>query len=787
MTRSKTYSINGVAEETNMTNLVIVESGAKGKKIQAYLGPDYIVESCRGHVQDLPGRGFPDRKQANKAMWASRDDALPEPPWAWTDHSGKSAQSTIKAMITKAKKRNVETIYIATDPDREGEFIAWRLAEIFSEYKTKRVTFNEVTKRAILEAIKTPREVDMNLVDAAKVRRYMDRLVGYRASKFSRSWNLTSMGRVQTPTLGILVDRELERMAFTPQPFYAVTVDSKNFQFKVRFHEKDDPEAWFDTSTEKPRHHPDRTNDEELASSALKEINDIGKLVITESKAGKRRSKPQLPFSTPTLLRTAGSHPKIGWGSKRIMQVANELYQQGLITYLRTDSTRTSPEARSAMANYIENEIGKDKLRAEKDRIQPKESSNTQDAHEAIRPTDPSNREPEGLEKPQLNLYRLIWSRFAASMMIDSEYSTISIRGVVGDFDKPLTSSTSWRTVEGWEWAYGTLRDTPRLSPPEDDVRLGSEIILTSNENSPRMIIDETKPPSRYRQHTLVESMQKEGIGRPSTYATTVEKLLDEKRKYVISENGSLVPSERGIMLWQDIAPMYGNDGKRGVFESDFTARMEDSLDGIEHGGLEAPDVWTNFVNEFSESHDAALEKRRSKPTPKQLTFLKQLLRSLPEEDRMQTLDGRDVEEIDGTDAKRIIDELTERNVVAGPSDKQMALIYKLCDQIELSYEDAAKLADVDSFDDLTGGRSGSASSLISKLIEIQNEKPRPPTERQLSYLRSLLDKSKTDEAVFCKSRSIEKLTDMDANTVSQSIQEFRQLLGIKGRGRKRK
>ena len=372
-------------------------------------------------------------------------------------------------------------------------------------------------------------------------------------------------------------------------------------------------------------------------------------------------------------------------------------------------------------------------------------------------------------------------------MMIDSEYSTISIRGVVGDFDRPLTSSTSWRTVEGWEWAYGTLRDTPRLSPPEDDVRLGSEIVLTSNENSPRMIIDETKPPSRYRQHTLVESMQKEGIGRPSTYATTVEKLLDEKRKYVISENGSLIPSERGIMLWQEIAPMYGNDGKRGVFESDFTARMEDSLDGIEHGGLEAPDVWTNFVNEFSESHDAALEKRRSKPTPKQLTFLKQLLRSLPEEDRMQTLDGRDVEEIDGTDAKRIIDELTERNVVAGPSDKQMALIYKLCDQIELSYEDAAKLADVDSFDDLTGGRSGSASSLISKLIEIQNEKPRPPTERQLSYLRSLLDKSKTDEAVFCKSRSIEKLTDMDANTVSQSIQEFRQLLGIKGRGRKRK
>lgn len=391
------------------------------------------------------------------------------------------------------------------------------------------------------------------------------------------------------------------------------------------------------------------------------------------------------------------------------------------------------------------------------------------------------------MEKPQLTLYKLIWSRFAASMMIDSVYSTISIRGSVGDLDRPLTSSASWRTVEGWEWAYGSLRDTPRLSPPEDDVGIGSEITLISDENSPRMIIDETKPPSRYRQHTLVESMQREGIGRPSTYATTVEKLLDEKRKYVTSENGSLVPSERGMMLWQDIAPMYGNDGNRGVFESDFTARMEDSLDGIEHGGLEAPDVWTNFVNEFSESHDAALEKRRSKPTPKQLTFLKQLLRSLSEEDRIKTLDGQEVEDIDGSTAKRIIDELTERNVVAGPSDKQMSLIYKLCDQLEMSYEDAAKLANVDSFDDLTGGRAGSASTLISNLIAIQNEKPRPPTERQISYLRSLLEKSQTDEAVFCKSRSVDSLIDMDANSVSMSIQELRDLLGIKGRGKKRK
>ena len=157
-----------------MVSLVVVESGAKGKKIQSYLGKDFIVESCRGHVQDLPGKGYPDRKQANKAMWASKEDGLPTPPWAWTDHSGKSAEKTIKTMLSKAKKNNVTRVYIATDPDREGEFIAWRLAEIFSDYETVRVTFNEVTKKAISQAIENPRDVDMNLVEAAKVRRFMD-------------------------------------------------------------------------------------------------------------------------------------------------------------------------------------------------------------------------------------------------------------------------------------------------------------------------------------------------------------------------------------------------------------------------------------------------------------------------------------------------------------------------------------------------------------------------------------------------------------------------------------
>ena len=304
------------------------------------------------------------------------------------------------------------------------------------------------------------------------------------------------------------------------------------------------------------------------------------------------------------------------------MNVANGLYQQGLITYLRTDSTRTSPEARRTVRDYISKNVGSKFLRPNPGIVGEVSDSAVQDAHEAIRPTDPTNKSPDGLDKAQMSLYSLIWSRFAASQMVDSEYSTLSIRACVDGFDKVLTSSKSWRVKTGWEWAFGSQRITPNLKPPETGKEVGSKIQILINENSPRLIVDETKPPSRLRQHTLVESMQKRGIGRPSTYASTVDKLLDEKRRYVVSENGSLVPTERGILLWQEIAPMYGNNGDRGVFESDFTAGMEASLDGVEHGKIEATNVWSNFVEGFSKSHTAALELRRSKPTPKQKSFL---------------------------------------------------------------------------------------------------------------------------------------------------------------------
>ena len=315
---------------------MILESGAKARTIKKYLGKGWIVDACNGHVQDLPNRGG--SKQDNKAMWSSKEGELPEPPWSWTDR----AENTISKLRQKAESNSVEEIYIATDPDREGEFIAWRLKEIFSDFEIiHRVSFNEITNSAVQEAISSPRDVDMDLVDAAKVRRFMDRLVGFRCSRFSRSWNLASMGRVQTPTLGFIVDRELEREAHVPIPYHSIKGDSNGVSFKVRFHEKDEENAWKDDDG---KHHPDRTFDKELAESTLDRIKNAGQLTIALVNEGKNHRKPQPPFTKESMLRAANG--RMGWSIGRTNRVATALYQSGLLIYITTDSTRTSKAAR---------------------------------------------------------------------------------------------------------------------------------------------------------------------------------------------------------------------------------------------------------------------------------------------------------------------------------------------------------------------------------------------------------------------------------------------------------
>ena len=760
--------------------LIIVESGTKAKKIASFLGPGWIVEACNGHVQDLPSRGGD--KDSRRAMWAATGDDLPTPPWRWTER----AEKVMKGIISKAKKNGVEKIHIATDPDREGEFIAWRLIEILSDFDyVDRISFNEITETAVRASLATPRGVDMALVDAAKVRRYMDRLVGFRCSKFSRAWRLQSMGRVQTPTLGFIVDRELEREAFVPQPFYAVHCKADEIDLRVRFHEKDDPSAWFDRDKSPAKHHADRTDDGELARAAHAALEEHRSVELSQVEEGQRTLRPDPPFSTPSLLRVAGSHPRLGWSAKRVMSVASDLYQAGHITYMRTDSTRTNPAARQAMRKLIsarwgESFLGKGVVGSDV----KGDAKNVQDAHEAIRPTDPASEKPDGLSAPQLALYRLVWARFAASQMSVSRYQNLSLTGSVEGFDRPLTGSVSWRVHDGWEAAYGDFRKTPRLTAPTPLPQVGSILML---DDDPRLIEDETKPPSRFRQHTLVERMQGEGIGRPSTYATTIGRLLE--RQYITEEKRALMPTESGRLLWIDIAPMYGNGDSdvSGIFTASFTSDMESDLDRIETGSVKAPKVWNDFVDEFKGLHERALETRRARPTPRQRSFLASLLDNVDDTVKDQVMADRSIDDLTGEEAKAAIESLTEMDAHPAASQKQLKFIANLADRADLGEVDACALVGLEVWTDLTGGRNGTASRLIEELRQRDVSAESPATTKQREYAMALMKKAELAEHDVCAEAGAESFEKMTKSQASVIIEGLRKRLGLKDRGRRRR
>ena len=760
-------------------DLIIVESGTKAKKIASFLGRGWMVEACNGHVQDLPSSGA--GKDSRRAMWAASRDSLPSPPWEWTER----AESVLSKILRKAREKGVTRVHIATDPDREGEFIAWRLVEIMSEFESvDRIEFNEITESAVRAALASPREVDMSLVDAAKVRRYMDRLVGFRASKFARAWKLRSMGRVQTPTLGFVVARELEREAFVPQPYFSVRCEASGLGFKFRFHEKEDPDAWFDRDANPPKHHPDRTDDRELAETAHASLIAHGGLELTRVEQGKRSQRPDPPFSTPSLLRVAGAHHRLGWSANRIMSIASELYQAGQITYIRTDSTRTNPSAREAMRKHVIKRWGESHIGEGVVGSDAKEGAkNVQDAHEAIRPTEPAIEKPEGLSDQQMILYRLIWSRFAASQMSPSRYESLSMDAAVPDFDRRLTGSVSWRVHDGWEAAYGDLRRTPRIAPPSPEPSVGATLEL---DGDPTLIEDETKPPPRYRQHTLVERMQQEGIGRPSTYAATISRLID--RSYAVEEERALAPTEEGRKLWIEIAPMYSDgDSDSGIFRSGFTATMEENLDRIEGGEIEAPEVWHGFVDEFQNLHGKAIEKRRERPTQRQADYLNSLLSSADDDLRNEVLGDSEVSELTGEQARAAIELLAEQSAPPAASDKQISYIESLSKRAGLSESEACALLEVEGWGDLTGGRDGTASALIEALKSLDTGgSQEEATEKQREYVRSLMEKAESTETAICALVGVESIDAMTKSQASEVIEELRDRLGIKGRGRRR-
>ena len=768
-------------------DMLIVESGAKSKTIQKYLGKGWIVGACNGHVQDLPTSR--DTKDGKKAMWASTADKLPQPPWEWTDEK---AERLIGKLLDKGKSSKVENVYIATDLDREGEFIAWRLFEIFSSNGFNsiwRIKFNEITKSAVQAAIDARGAVNQNLVDAAMVRRFMDRLVGFRSSKFSRSWSLPAMGRVQTPTLGFIVDKELEREAFIPQPYFAVHADAGGLRWDARFHDKDDSNAWVD---DKGKFHAGRTNDADLANGAFVAVSDG--LTISTVDQGKYQRNPKPPFTTDKLIMTAGS--EMNWNPRRTMKVAGELYNAGHITYIRTDSTRTNAGAREDIKAHIRETWGEDHIGKGVGESDAKGDSNVQDAHEAIRPTRPKTNSPDELTTDQARLYRLVWARFAGSQMNESRYERLSMTAEATGFSRPFAGTASWRVHRGWEAAFEGIRKEPPLSPPSFEAKPGTALLLDSvdeGEDNPSLREDETKPPSRYKQHSIVQKMKGEGIGRPSTFATTIGKLLD--RKYVIEENGSLLPSDAGRTLWLDVAPYYdrsshGIDGH--LFGTNFTSEMEANLDEIESGESAAPTVWHTFSAHFQALHLAALDKKKLTPTPKQLSYFTQITQKLSDEEIAKFTGGKAPDEMTGGEMRDVIDVLIKAHPVETQpaSKKQLNWIIALAKSAELSEVDACNLVEVKAFDELTGSRKGSASKLIEILLTKSKDAPREASQKQLDWIKKLVTKAELNEADACALVDTSVYGDLQGGvggTASKLITILSKRTGTTGRKRKSK
>ena len=731
--------------------LVILESGAKAKTIKKYLGKGWIVDACNGHVQDLPVN--------NKAMWAYKEGELPNPPWSWTDEKAERKLSTI---MNKASKSSVNEIFIATDPDREGEFIAWRLKEILSDFDSiQRISFNEITKDAVMSAISEPRDVDMDLVNAAIVRRLIDRLVGWRCSKFCKSWKLKSMGRVQTPTLGFIVEKELERDNHVPKKYHSVSVPSNGIEMNVRFHESDDPDAWLD---DEGKHHPNRTSNTELAEQTVEQINSTKKLILIDSKEGTVNRKPKPPFTTDTMLQTANS--TLGWSISKTSGVASSLYNGGHITYIRTDSTRTNLKARESVRDHISSKLG-EKYLGQGVGESGKKTSNVQDAHEAIRPSDPTI-ESAGKDIDEKKLYQLIWSRFAASQMSNSVRERRTLKFSCDGVEVPITGTASWRTHDGWEnvfsWSIGEVQTTP----PKIGFSTGESWNIDSEAE---ITVDFTKPPRRFTESSIIQEMKKSGIGRPSTYVSMVKNL--ELKRYIEKDGSSLMPTENGRTLWLDVAPHYNQpDGE--LFSADFTAIMEADLDSIEDGLVDAHSKWTEFEQLFRKIHLLALEKRKQKPTLKQMEYLQRILANMSEEEVSEILGSKTLIQLSGDDVKNILDDISEeKKTNIAPSEKQIALIIRVSDRLGLELDVILREMGLTDLSELSGGKDGSASELIDRLLNMDRNSP--ATERQVAAIISMVEKLEMPieqalEAV--RTESIEKITKSDASILIGNLKK---------------
>lgn len=564
-----------------MSDLVIVESPAKAATIKKYLGRGYSVIASMGHVRDLP-----------KSTLGVDIEHNFEPKYI--PIRGKA--ELIKKLKKEAKLS--DKVYLATDPDREGEAISWHLSKILGldEKSALRVTFNEITKTAVKDGIKHPRLIDINLVDAYQARRVLDRIVGYKLSPFL--WKKIrpglSAGRVQSVAVRIIVDREEEIRAFVPQEYW--TIDAAQLLAK-------NAKKPFDAKFYGDKNGKIEIANKEQADKILAELQGCAFTVVSV-KRSERKKSPLPPFITSTLQQEASR--RLNFQARRTMRAAQELYEGvnvkglgavGLITYMRTDSLRIAAEAQDAAIKFITETYGQDYL-PEKPRVY-KSRANAQDAHEAIRPTMPELRPAqvkESLTVDQYRLYKLIWERFTASQMANEILDTVSVDIAAGEYIFKAAGSTV--KFKGFAAVYDTEDDGKDDSTPLPAIVEGNILALGSLEANQHF----TQPPARYSEATLIKSLEENGIGRPSTYATTITTILS--RLYIERDGKQLVPTQLG-----EVTTKLMKEHFKSVVDVEFTANMENDLDHIEDGECKWEDTLSAFYNGFAQTLKLAEEE----------------------------------------------------------------------------------------------------------------------------------------------------------------------------------
>ena len=581
-------------------SLVIVESPAKAKTINKYLGNEYVVKSSIGHIRDLPTSGSASTakepakrgkaaagevpalspKEKAKRQLIARMGVDPEHGWKAKYEILPGKEKVVEELRRLAK--DADTIYLATDLDREGEAIAWHLRESIGgdDSRYKRVVFNEITKKAIQDAFSKPGELDINRVNAQQARRFLDRVVGYMVSpllwaKIARG---LSAGRVQSVAVKLVVEREKEIRAFVPEEYWEVHADLGTAKgANVRFEVARENGAAF-----KPL-------SEAQAMAALATLK-ASSYTVSKREDKPTSSKPSAPFITSTLQQAASN--RLGFGVKKTMMMAQRLYEAGYITYMRTDSTNLSADAVSMVRDFIEGEFGKKYLPANPIAYSSKEGA--QEAHEAIRPSDVNLKPTQlsGMERDAERLYELIWRQFVACQMPPAEYLSTTVTVTAAQFE--LRAKGRILKFDGYTCAL------PQLSKPGDDDVLpemdqGEVLKLVKLDPSQHF----TKPPARYSEASLVKEMEKRGIGRPSTYAAIIGTIQD--RGYVALHNRRFYSEKMGDIVTERLSESFSN-----LMDYGFTAGMEENLDDVAHGEREWKNVLDEFYGDFKKKLEVA-------------------------------------------------------------------------------------------------------------------------------------------------------------------------------------